>query len=156
MPAPILIIFTLNCPQIKIRIKSKIREVSVAPFAEQYRVRYARLTIRKYSQSFRVKQSQSLRTSLVFAFIDELEERIDDGHFGLSAPGLDRFLNIPADRHSQGANLSFLDGHATRYAWRAPKTLESEDASKSPEREDLHQLQTGVPHYEDFLSGRQK
>ena len=103
-----------------------------------------------------VKQSQIMRTSLVFAFIDELEERIDDGHFGLSAPGLDRFLNIPADRHAQGANLSFLDGHADRYAWRAPKTLESLDASKSPEREDLHRLQTGIPHYEDFLSGRQK
>ena len=103
-----------------------------------------------------VKQSQILRTSLVFAFIDELEERIDDGHFGLSAPGLDRFLNIPADRHAQGANLSFIDGHATRYAWKAPKTLESEDASKSPEKDDLHRLQTGVPRYEDFVSGKQK
>ena len=103
-----------------------------------------------------VKQSQIRRTSLVFAFIDELEERIDDGHFGLSAPGLDRFLNIPADRHAQGANLSFVDGHADRYAWKSPKSLRSEDASKSPERDDLHLLQTGVPHYEDFLSGRQR
>jgi prepilin-type N-terminal cleavage/methylation domain-containing protein/prepilin-type processing-associated H-X9-DG protein len=103
-----------------------------------------------------VKQSQIRRTSVVFAFIDELEDRIDDGHFGLSAPGVDLFLNVPADRHSQGANLSFVDGHADRYRWKAPKDLDSYDASKSPQRDDLLLLQTGVPHYEDFLSGLQK
>ena len=92
----------------------------------------------------------------MFAFIDELEDRIDDGHFGLSAPGVDLFLNVPADRHSQGANLSFVDGHADRYSWKAPKDLDSYDASKSPQRDDLLLLQTGVPHYEDFLSGLQK
>jgi prepilin-type processing-associated H-X9-DG protein len=28
---------------------------------------------------------------------------------------------MPADRHNQGANLCFADGHAERWKWRVPK-----------------------------------
>lgn len=99
-----------------------------------------------------VKLSQIRNTSQAFAFIDELEDRIDDGHFGLAAPGTYLFLNIPADRHNQGANLSFVDGHAERFSWRGPMSLDVYDANRSPMRDDLERLQTGIPNHEDFMA----
>jgi prepilin-type N-terminal cleavage/methylation domain-containing protein/prepilin-type processing-associated H-X9-DG protein len=54
----------------------------------------------------------------VFAFIDDNEQTIDDGIFII---GTSRFYDYPADRHSQGANLSFLDGHVQHKRWASPK-----------------------------------
>ncbi len=50
----------------------------------------------------------------VFAFIDDHERTIDDGIFVI---GLTKWWDCPADRHNQGANLSFLDGHAQCHRW---------------------------------------
>ena len=54
----------------------------------------------------------------VFVFIDDNEQTIDDGIFVI---GLSRFYDYPADRHSHGANLSFLDGHVQHRRWVYPK-----------------------------------
>jgi prepilin-type N-terminal cleavage/methylation domain-containing protein/prepilin-type processing-associated H-X9-DG protein len=54
----------------------------------------------------------------VFAFIDDNEKTIDDGVFAI---GKISWFDYPADRHSQGANLSFLDGHVEHHKWRSPK-----------------------------------
>jgi len=60
----------------------------------------------------------------LFVFIDTHENAIWDSTFGVF-PGNyywgDYWLDIPADRHSQGANLSFADGHAETLHWQAPK-----------------------------------
>jgi prepilin-type processing-associated H-X9-DG protein len=53
----------------------------------------------------------------IFAFIDDNEKTIDDGIFVI---GEDDWYDCPADRHSQGANLSFLDGHAGHHRWMSP------------------------------------
>jgi len=56
----------------------------------------------------------------VFAFIDDNEQTIDDGIFVV---GKISWYDYPADRHSLGANLSFLDGHAEHHKWRSPKPV---------------------------------
>jgi prepilin-type N-terminal cleavage/methylation domain-containing protein/prepilin-type processing-associated H-X9-DG protein len=56
--------------------------------------------------------------SEVFAFIDDNELTIDDGIFVI---GEGDWWDCPADRHNQGANLSFLDGHAEHHRWVSPK-----------------------------------
>jgi len=61
----------------------------------------------------------------LFCFIDVHEDEIIDAVFGI--PVLDKggeqncYWDLPANRHSQGANLSFIDGHAEHWRWRAPK-----------------------------------
>jgi prepilin-type N-terminal cleavage/methylation domain-containing protein/prepilin-type processing-associated H-X9-DG protein len=50
----------------------------------------------------------------VFAFIDDNELTIDDGIFVI---GTIDWWDYPADRHNQGANMSFLDGHAEYHRW---------------------------------------
>ena len=61
----------------------------------------------------------------LFVFIDEHEDTLLDAQFG-NPVGIPYFPTIwfdkPADRHNQGANLSFADGHAERWRWVVPKT----------------------------------
>jgi prepilin-type N-terminal cleavage/methylation domain-containing protein/prepilin-type processing-associated H-X9-DG protein len=60
----------------------------------------------------------------LFVFIDTDEDDIWDSTFGVMPLGSywqDYWLDIPADRHQQGCNLTFADGHAEHWKWRAPK-----------------------------------
>lgn len=64
------------------------------------------------------------RPTELFVFIDTHENAIWDATFGVLSEGSywqDFWLDVPADRHQQGANISFVDGHAERWRWRAPK-----------------------------------
>jgi prepilin-type N-terminal cleavage/methylation domain-containing protein/prepilin-type processing-associated H-X9-DG protein len=63
----------------------------------------------------------------IFVFIDTQEEDIWDGTFGIFSPDsywADFWLDLPADRHQQGANLSFADGHVEHWRWLAPKIFQ--------------------------------
>ena len=60
-------------------------------------------------------------------FIGVHEDGILDALFGIPWPGsfhIEQWWDLPANRHNQGANLSFADGHAERWRWRAPKIFE--------------------------------
>jgi len=55
----------------------------------------------------------------LFVFIDTSENEIWDSTFGVipaNSYWADYWLDVPADRHQQGANLTFADGHAEREA----------------------------------------
>ena len=65
----------------------------------------------------------------LFTFLDVHQDEIYDANFGMPAMAVwgDNRLwwDIPADRHLQGCNFSFADGHAEHWKWRAPKTVSS-------------------------------
>jgi len=62
----------------------------------------------------------------LFVFIDENEDTIFDGQFGnpgnpvLPDSEPNQWWDMPANRHNQGANLSFTDGHVEHWKWKAP------------------------------------
>jgi prepilin-type N-terminal cleavage/methylation domain-containing protein/prepilin-type processing-associated H-X9-DG protein len=61
--------------------------------------------------------------SRLFVFIDENEATLQDDQFGFPCPGLGYgtcWWDMPSNRHSQGANLSFSDGHVEHWKWQAP------------------------------------
>jgi prepilin-type N-terminal cleavage/methylation domain-containing protein len=80
--------------------------------------------------------------SQLFVFIDEYPDTLYDAQFGNPAgapywPPM--WFDMPADRHNQAACLSFADGHAERWRWRAPMTFD-------------YMFQTVTPdHMPDFL-----
>ena len=81
-----------------------------------------------------------------FVFIDEQEKSIDDGLWNydygdLISPGVPilklgvspQWLNLPADRHNQGANVAFAEGHVEYHRWRWPKQNWRYGVSGDPE-----------------------
>ena len=62
----------------------------------------------------------------LFVLIDENSDTQEDAEFGNPPIGSPYFQpnvwwDMPSDRHNQGANLSFADGHAERWKWQVPK-----------------------------------
>jgi len=87
------------------------------------------------------------RPSTVFVFLDENEKTINDGLFGVFRD--DQFWrDAPSDRHSQGLNLSFADGHCEHWRWRAPKPMQGagEPVAGADDLQDLQQLQAALPN----------
>ena len=85
--------------------------------------------------------------SEVFVFIDENENSIEDGTFGLLRAPSNRWLNLASDRHNQGANLTFADGHAVRWKWRYKKVFagSSQPTANADDLADLQRLQRAIP-----------
>jgi prepilin-type N-terminal cleavage/methylation domain-containing protein len=72
----------------------------------------------------RYTQIRNPSPSNLFVFIDVHEAGILDALFGIPPPGSGWdgiWFDLPANRHQQGACLSFADGHAERWRWTAPK-----------------------------------
>jgi len=61
--------------------------------------------------------------SQLFVFIDENEATLYDTQFGYAMPNYSygSWFDMPANRHIQGANISFADGHVEYWRWRVPK-----------------------------------
>ncbi len=62
----------------------------------------------------------------LFVFIDENSDTQMDAEFGNPPVGSPYFSpnvwwDMPSDRHSRGANLSFADGHVEHWKWQVPK-----------------------------------
>ena len=89
----------------------------------------------------------------VFCFIDAHEAETGDPQsgFGTFPPGWERFSlpnwwDLPADRHSQGCDLSFADGHVEHWRWAAPKIFKriGQDFGSPADLKDFRRLQAGV------------
>jgi len=87
----------------------------------------------------------------VFVFIDVHPDSIGDPAFGIyqsNAPTVANYwVDLPADRHLQGASLSFLDGHVENWRWLAPKRFKiyGQLSDRGGDRADLRRLQGALP-----------
>jgi prepilin-type N-terminal cleavage/methylation domain-containing protein/prepilin-type processing-associated H-X9-DG protein len=85
--------------------------------------------------------------SLAFVFIDENPDTLADAHFG-NPVGLPSFVatwfDMPADRHNQGANLSFADGHVERWRWQTPKVYTGASRLSRADTADYLRLQNAM------------
>ncbi|HLX73046.1 MAG TPA: type II secretion system protein [Verrucomicrobiae bacterium] len=87
------------------------------------------------------RYSEISSPSTVFVFLDENASTINDGLFVIFRD-FDNWQDAPSDRHSQGMNLSFADGHCEHWTWRAPKRMQGPEPVESAEDlEDLRRLQ---------------
>ncbi len=95
-----------------------------------------------------------------WVYIDEHEASIDDGIFVISSPWSadkdidpDFWSSFPADRHNNGINLTFADGHCEHHRWLGHRQIDAyinmkiyiriDDRSNLA---DLHWLQERIPH----------
>ena len=87
--------------------------------------------------------------SNLFVFIDTHEDAIWDSTFGtlqLNSRYQDYWLDVPANRHQRGANLTFADGHVERWQWKFPKSgyLFAEHYVNNDDRDDLRRMQQHI------------
>jgi prepilin-type processing-associated H-X9-DG protein len=96
--------------------------------------------------SVRTRNADVVRPSAVFAFLDENQYTIEDGVYLLFLAPDTTWQNAPSDRHDQGMNLTFNDGHAEHWHWRCPKTMTglSAPASSPDDLLDLNRLQAAL------------
>ena len=93
--------------------------------------------------------------SELFALIDENANTIQDAEFGNPPIGSPYFQqnvwwDMPADRHNQGANLSFVDGHAEHWKWKMPKIFSSLiQPVSAPEMSDYQRIQNAMKQLSD-------
>jgi prepilin-type N-terminal cleavage/methylation domain-containing protein/prepilin-type processing-associated H-X9-DG protein len=86
----------------------------------------------------------------VFVFIDVHEGGILDSLFGIPWPGSiwpdGQWWDLPANRHGQGCNLSFADGHVEHWKWKAPKIFRylGQYVSGPEELEDYRRVQAHI------------
>jgi prepilin-type N-terminal cleavage/methylation domain-containing protein/prepilin-type processing-associated H-X9-DG protein len=95
--------------------------------------------------------------SRAWVFIDEHEISIDDGIFVIGSPWAFPSANtdgwwgsFPGDRHGNGANLSFADGHAEQHHWRYHRDPKTYTGGKvltvgPADLADVRWLQQGIP-----------
>jgi len=97
----------------------------------------------------RVSQLISPPPSELFVFADEDEASINDGAFAIGADKygfIDQWIDLPSDRHNQGCNFSFADGHIGYLKWKVPKKFKStiQPFSNPLDREDLYRLKAAA------------
>ena len=95
--------------------------------------------------------------SNTFGFLDDHQDSIDDGLFEAydplnwkdpdAPPELRSWMELPSDRHSQGCNLSFTDGHVEHWRWKWPKVFHenSQPPANGRDKDDLLKLQACLP-----------
>ena len=98
---------------------------------------------RSYSNYSEIKTPP---TSGLFVFIDVHEDDIIDSTFGIYPADTgfgDYWIDLPADRHNRGANLSFADGHVEHWRWQSAKHFDHwiQQAANAGDLSDLRRLQ---------------
>jgi prepilin-type N-terminal cleavage/methylation domain-containing protein/prepilin-type processing-associated H-X9-DG protein len=87
----------------------------------------------------------------LIVFLDVHEDEIMDDEFGIPvAPdwwSVGYWWDIPGNRHNQGCNLSFADGHVEHWKWKVPKQVTvprgNEQAVAPNEWDDYDRLEAG-------------
>lgn len=85
--------------------------------------------------------------ALVFTFLDESSDSIDNPGFGSSRNPATTWINLPSDRHNMGGNFAFADGHGEYWKWRVPKIFSypGQPVSGSDDLIDLRRVQAAIP-----------
>jgi prepilin-type processing-associated H-X9-DG protein len=92
------------------------------------------------------RYSEILHPSQIFAFLDENENTIEDGVYLLYRAPLNTWQNAPSDRHNQGINFTFTDGHVEHWHWLYPKQMQGLGATAvdPADIQDLRRLQADL------------
>ena len=85
----------------------------------------------------------------LLVFIDVNEDEIMDTEFGIPVQtdwwSQGYWWDVPGNRHNQGCNLSFADGHAEHWRWKVPKIVTVPRGSEQPvaadEKDDYNRME---------------
>ena len=102
-----------------------------------------------YSKFSEIRQP---RPSNLFVFTEVHQDEIVDTQFGIPVDVDDWFAfgfwwDVPANRHNQGCNFSFADGHVEHWKWKMPMLVTVPRGNQQPvadgQWDDYNRMQTG-------------
>ncbi|MSU35624.1 MAG: prepilin-type N-terminal cleavage/methylation domain-containing protein [Pedosphaera sp.] len=137
-----------HCPADPSKVENTSGLLRYRSYMLNGRLNGPKVGIPDYDASIKFRVTHVSNAAHAFAFIDSSEHTINSGTFGLlpmDFAGGNLWEDVPADRHSRGANLSFVDGHAEYHRWRAPKPKEFAAKATGDDLQDLRWLQDRVP-----------
>jgi prepilin-type N-terminal cleavage/methylation domain-containing protein/prepilin-type processing-associated H-X9-DG protein len=91
----------------------------------------------------------------LFVLIDENADTIQDANYGsppVGSPYYEQNIwwDMPSDRHGQGANISFADGHVEHWKWVYPKDAYYDGQAVAPqEMPDYQRIQNAMKQLSD-------
>jgi prepilin-type processing-associated H-X9-DG protein len=100
------------------------------------------------------KKFTDIRTpgpSQCFAFLEVHQDQIGDTQFGIPTAytwwDRNAWWDVPANRHDQGCNFSFADGHAEHWRWLVPMNVTVPRGNEQPvpleQMPDYRRVETG-------------
>ena len=86
----------------------------------------------------------------LLVFIEVHQDEIIDDEFGIPVEAygdLGVWWDLPANRHNQGNDFSFADGHVERWKWKVPKAVSVPRGNEQPlatgEQDDYNRMEAG-------------
>ena len=102
------------------KIQNRVRSISLNNFvgnnAQTFAGTISRFPLLK-------KHSDIARPSLVFTFLDEREDSINDGAFYTNPDIVYQMVDFPGSYHGNGCSFVFADNHTELHRWRDPRTM---------------------------------
>lgn len=109
-------------------------------------------TVYQYVPCFaRLTEIRNPDPTTCIVFLDVHEDEIIDDEFGIPTQeywaGVYQWWDVPGNRHSQGCNLSFADGHVEHWRWQYPKAVTVPRGNAQPvapgEMNDFNRVESG-------------
>jgi len=100
-----------------------------------------------FDPRIKLRSSEIMNPSEVYAFIDEDDLSINDGTYFCPEVYGPNWGDVPSDRHALGCNMSFADGHVYhwRWAWTKHGRQNGDLPVNAADKLDLQRLWRGGP-----------
>jgi prepilin-type processing-associated H-X9-DG protein len=98
--------------------KKRLRSISMNAFMGPFNVGRPNVRNTFYDYKQFLKTTDIVNPSMIFVFLDEHPNSINDGYFLLD-PNSQSWGDGPAWYHNGAAGFSFSDGHAETYKWKS-------------------------------------
>ncbi len=137
-----------HCPSDRSRVRGPSKAVRLRSYMLSLFLgsNIAEPTLAKHTK---LRASQVANPSQVFSFIDAAELSIASGDFGVLPTGFGNWQtdwnDVPGDRHNNGSNLAFVDGHSEYKRWRGRMPLDFGGPAVGENLKDLRWIQERIP-----------
>ncbi len=92
----------------------------------------------------KISEVQRISPSDVLVFVDERDDSVDDGNFGIDMTG-NQLVNYPSSAHRSSSPLTFVDGHVESHRWLTSDVLIPQEIGQETVKQQFTAVSAGNP-----------